>query len=149
LDAWTFQPLSLSHSLFSDLNWYFGRQPNRWDIILQAISRLRPRRWLPVAVRTACVVKRLPELALVVSVTTALAAWAELIECAALTGWAAALPVCPPPAAMAATASAGALNAMVERVMVNRKVDVRLRRRKRDKVNFRPGTLSRAQLPPR
>jgi hypothetical protein len=85
----------------------------------------------------------------VVPVAAAPAACAELTECAALTGWAAALPVSQPPPAMAATASAGALNAMVERVMVNRKVDVRLRKRKRDKVNFRPGTLWRAQLPPR
>jgi hypothetical protein len=41
LDAWTFQLLSRSQSLRSDLNWCFGRQWNRLNIIFQAISSLR------------------------------------------------------------------------------------------------------------
>jgi hypothetical protein len=61
-----------------------------------------------------------------------------LTVCAGLTGWAAALEDIAPVAAMAATANAGALAAMVNRVVV-RFSDLR-----RDKVNFRPGTLFRA-----
>ena len=52
-------------------------------------------------------------------------------------GLAAAPPASPPLAAMAATVTAGAL-----RAMVNRNVDVRFSNRVRYKVNFRPGTSS-------
>jgi ribosomal protein S11 len=58
-------------------------------------------------------------------------------------GLAGARPASPPLAAMAATATAAAL-----RAMVNRNVDVRFSDRERYKVNFRPGTHPRAQLPP-
>ena len=43
LNARTLQLLSRSHSLFTYLNWYFGRQGNRRSMILQAIRRFHPR----------------------------------------------------------------------------------------------------------
>src|SRR5260221_3121213 len=120
LYARTRQPLSRSHSRFTYLNWYFGRHGNRWYIICQAISRFRPRRWLPAADVT-WVDRRVADVAAILG---------EI-------GLAAAPPASPPLAAMAATATAGALTAMW-----NRNVDVRFSNRMRYKVNFRPGTSS-------
>jgi hypothetical protein len=37
------QPLSRSHSRLRYLNWFLGRQGNRWPIIRQAIARFQPR----------------------------------------------------------------------------------------------------------
>jgi hypothetical protein len=124
------QPLSRSHSRLRYLNWYFGRQWNRLNIIFQAISFFQPRRCRPAA---ACArVDR--------SVADVPAEDRETAACTAagLTGCAGALPV-RPLAVMAATASAGTLPVMMMRAM-NRNVDVRFSDRERIKVNFRSGT---------
>src|SRR5690348_11444042 len=118
LDAWTFQLLSRSHSLFTYLNWYFGRQWNRLYIIFHAISRFQPRRWCRRVAGAAWVDSRVPEFAVPATACAVRAA-------AGLSGMADAPEAVPLLAAMAATASTGALSAMVVRAMVNRVVGVR------------------------